>query len=125
MSTNPLLDELLGPLHMHFRVARGAYRDYLAHGKSFLFASSLRRTNLSARALLLGKGYLLPPDLQEDAAALIAHYDVWLTLWEDLADRLKPAPGEAFVFENSFTYPKEAELRLEELHRKLAEELAA
>ena len=115
-----LLTELLGPLHMHFRCARDAYRDYLDNGRSFLFASSLRRINASARSLLVAKGYLLPEPLQAEAAALVRHYDVWLTLWDEVARRTRPGPGDAFVFENAVTYPKQAEEALEGLYRQLS-----
>ena len=115
-----LIPALLGPLHMHFLVARAGYRDYLENGKSFLFASSLRRTNASARALLVQKGYLLPESNQSDAAALIRHYDVWLTLWDDLAQRNSPRLDDPFVFQNSVIYPKDAELALEGLYRQLS-----
>lgn len=111
-----LVDELLGPLHLHFRSARVAYRDYLAHGNSFLWANSLRRINGAARSLLLAKGHLLPDPLQEEAVALVRHYDIWLTLWDDLQRRTAPELDEPLVFENSVTYPKEAEDRLERLY---------
>jgi len=114
-----LLNELLGPLHMRFLAAKAAYADYLANGKSFLYASSLRRLNLSARQLLLDKGHLLPESLQADAVALIGHYDVWLTLWEAHAERTAPRSEDEFVFENSHTYPKAAEAALQSLYRQL------
>jgi hypothetical protein len=114
-----LLDELLGPLHMHFLSARAAYSDYLENGRIFLFASSLRRINEGARSLLMAKAWLLPDDLQPDAVALIRHYDVWMTLWDELNARLAPAPGDEFVFENAVTYPREAEQRLEALYEGL------
>ncbi|HEX8064586.1 MAG TPA: hypothetical protein VF535_15395 [Allosphingosinicella sp.] len=114
-----LLDDLLGPLHMHFLVAAQAYADYLAAGKSFLFASSLRRTNASARDLLLAHGWRLPEARQADAATLLRHYDAWLTLWDGLAARLAPNPGDPFVFANEINFPKAAQARLEALYRDL------
>jgi hypothetical protein len=121
--TDPsLLDDLLGPLHMHFRVAASAYADYLAGGKSFLFASSLRRTNAGVRELLLGQGWRLPEDLQADSAALVRHYDVWMTLWDDLAERLRPAMEDPFVFANAVTFPKASKERLEALYERLRSE---
>jgi hypothetical protein len=117
-----LLDDLLGPLHMHFRVAASAYADYLAGGKSFLFASSLRRTNTGVRELLLGRGWLLPEDLQGDAAELLRHYDIWLTLWDDFARSLRPAMEDPFVFANSVNFPKASQERLEALYRRLRAE---
>lgn len=118
-----LLHNLLGPLSMHFLAARGAYEDYLADGKSFLFACSLRRRNLSARALLLEHGFLLPEEHKGDAVALIRHWDVWLTLWEDLERRTSPRPQDPFAFDNAVTYPVDAQARLEALHARLAGEL--
>ena len=118
-SSPPLLDELLGPLHMHFASARAAYRAYLDEGRTFLHASSLRRINLGARALLTGKGWLLPDAMQVHARALIEHYDIWLTLWEAHAERARPALADPFAFENSFTYPRDAEQALESLYQEL------
>ncbi len=115
----PLLHDLLGPLHMHFLCARAAYADYMASGKSFLFAQSLRRTNGSARELLIHKGYLLPEPLQQHAVALIRHYDAWITLWDELAARAQPQPHDPFVFQNEVTYPKDAELALERHYEEL------
>lgn len=119
MTAQPLVVELLGPLHMHFRSAGAAYRDYLAEGRSFLWANSLYRLNSAARLLLLAKGYLLPDDLKADATALIRHYDAWLTLWEDLAERSRPALDDAFVFESRISYPRDAEDRLRQLYDAL------
>ena len=115
-----LLHDLLGPLHMHFLAARTAYLAYLDNGRGFVFAQSLRRTNGAARELLARRGYLLPAELQADAAALIAHYDVWTALWIDHRRRTMPGPNDPFVFENSFTYPREAEQRIEALYAQLA-----
>ena len=118
--TDPgLLDDLLGPLHMHFLAAAAAYADYLAAGKTFLFAASLRRINGSARELLLRGGWRLPDPGQADAVALIRHYDAWMTLWDQQAARLRPEPGDPFAFANDVTYPREAEARLEALYRRL------
>ena len=114
-----LLDELLGPLHMHFLAAHAAYGDYLSGGKTFLHASVLRRINLAARALLLSKGWLLPESLQQDALALVRHWDVWLTLWEDLERREQPRAEDPFVFQNDVTYPRGAQEQLELLYVRL------
>ena len=116
----PLIDELLGPLHMHFLCARAAYADYLAAGRTFLFARSLRRINGSARNLLMAKGHLLPAELQADAAALIGHYDVWTTLWMEHRRLTRPKLDDVFAFANAHTYPKDSEARLEALYRSLA-----
>jgi len=114
-----LRDRLLGPLRMHFLAAARAYEDYLENGRSYLFACSLRRTNVSARQLLLTCGHLLPPEHSGDAIALVRHYDVWLTLWDDHSAALKPSMAEPFVFDNSVTFPKQAQQRLMDLYQQL------
>jgi hypothetical protein len=119
MTDKALLHELLSPLHSHFLGARAAYQAYLDEGRAYRHAGSLKRINLSARALLLGKSSLLPTDVRACATALIGHYDVWLALWDELAERTRPAPGDRFVFENKVTYPREAEERLERLYEEL------
>jgi hypothetical protein len=121
VTAGALLDELLGPLHMHFRCARAAYQDYHARGRTFLWANSLKRINGAARAVLLAKGYLLPAALQDDAAALVRHYDVWLTRWDDFAARTSPALNDPFDFENDVPFPRDAEERLERLYDTLRE----
>lgn len=116
-----LLDALLVPLHRYFRDARTVYRHYLDDGRRFRHASELKRINLAARRLLLDKGDLLPPDHRQCAAALIGHYDAWLGLWDAHAERTRPAPDDAFAFDNAATWPREAEQRLERLHEELRE----
>lgn len=100
---------------MHFLAADQAYADYMANGKSFLFAGSLRRINESARQLLLAHGYLLSADDQRHAIALLRHYDVWLTLWDELAEQMRPAPDDPFVFDNPVSFPARAKEALIEL----------
>ena len=115
-----LLHNLLGPLHLHFATADRAYRDYQESGKSFLFACSLRRINASARALLLAHGYLLAEPLQADVLALVRHYDVWLTLWDDLERRSKPSFDDPFVFANRINFPIKSKERLEAVYREFS-----
>jgi hypothetical protein len=114
-----LRDRLLGPLHTHFLSAARAYGDYMENGKSFLFACSLRRTNASARQLLLDHGHFLPDELQPHAIALLRHYDVWLTLWDEAAATEKPSMEQAFVFENPVRFPREAQHALTAFYEQL------
>jgi hypothetical protein len=111
-SENRLVNELLGPLQMHFLAAEQAYADYLAHSQNFLFASSLKRINSAVRQLLLDRGHLLPEGHRGDALALIRHYDVWLTLWDDHHRRTRPRVDEPFIFQNDVAFPKSAQSKL-------------
>ncbi len=115
-----LRDRLLGPLRMHFLAAGQAYQDYLQDGRSYLFACSLRRINAAARQLLLTWGHLLGPEHSTDAIALVRHYDVWLTLWDEHSARLMPAMADPFVFENAVNFPRSAQERLMDLYQRLS-----
>lgn len=119
MKDNALLDGLLSPLHEHFLAARTAYRAYLDDGRTFRQACELKRINLAARALLVDKAEMLPPEHQASAAALIRHYDAWLSLWDAHAERIRPEPGDVFAFANAATYPREAEQELERWYERL------
>lgn len=119
MLSGKLLDELVGPLYIHFRASWSAYQDYIANGKTFLWASSLKRINAGALSLLRTKAYLLPEQSLDDALALIRHYDAWLTSWNDFADRMAPALSDPFVFANDVRYPREAEANLIRLYESI------
>ncbi|MEO5774307.1 MAG: hypothetical protein ABIQ32_09355 [Sphingomicrobium sp.] len=111
-SKDELRMKLLDPLRRHFTAADAAYRDYLANGRTFRSASRLRECNSAARQLLADFGALLPPQYHADAAALKDHYDVWIKLWDEHASATRPLPEDPFVFENSVTFPKDAQERL-------------
>lgn len=107
-----IVDELLGPLSIHFEAADLAYNDYLDSGGSFLFACSLRRINASARGILLAKAYLLGGEMRSYAVELIRHYDVWITLWDEHAATNKHAFSDRFAFESALPFPHDAKQSL-------------
>lgn len=114
-----LCRHLLRPLNDGFAAAAEAYADYLQNGKSFRAACMLRRINGTARELLAEHGGLLPAELQGHAAALMHHYDVWSALWDELAEANKPAPEDAFVFENAVRFPKESQQAFRDACKRL------
>jgi hypothetical protein len=108
-----IVSELLGPLSMHFRRGEAAYQNFHADGRQFLFAKILRDNNREIRNLILAKGYLLPLQQQQNAIDLVAHLDIWLELWEQLAATKTYKPEDKFGFE-SCKYPQEAATSLKE-----------
>jgi hypothetical protein len=108
-----LNSELLGLLSMHFKRGEAAYQNFHADGRQFLFAKILRDNNREIRNLILTKGYLLPLEQQQNAIDLVAHLDVWLELWEQLAATKVHRPEDKFSFE-SCKYPQEAATALKE-----------
>jgi hypothetical protein len=110
-----LVSEILGPLNMHFKRGEAAYQNFHLDGRQFLFASILRDNNRAIRQLILTKGHLLPIEQQQHAIDLVAHLDIWLALWEDLAASKVHRPEDKFSFE-SCKYPKESVVALKEFY---------
>jgi hypothetical protein len=108
-----LISEILGPLSMHFKRGEAAYQNFHVDGRQFLFANILRDNNREIRSLILSKGYLLPLEQQQNAIDLVAHLDIWLALWEDLAATKIHRPDDKFSFE-SCKYPQAAATALKE-----------
>ena len=100
----PAVDSLR-PLALRLALANRAYQNYLANGRTFLFASILRDHNWAARQIALEYGHLLPADLLPEVVLLIEHLDVWLLRWEELRAELSPGNDQEFVFQNAFTFP--------------------
>lgn len=115
--------ELTGQLYMNLKRSAAAYKEYLLGGKSFLFAVILRQYNEKIRELILEKGWLLPSGLQEDALALVSHYDIWMQKWDELKKTLNLAPDDEFAFPNTATFPKEAARNIEETYERLKQQI--
>lgn len=96
--------------------ASRAYRQYMASGKKFLFASILYATNDDIRRSLMHNIQVLPADKRSAAMELIYHIDVWQRLWEEERVRRQPDNDDVFAFENDVTFPTEQVERL--LRRK-------
>ncbi len=108
-----IVSELLGSLSMHFRRGEAAYQNLHTDGRQFLFAKILRDNNREIRSLILAKGHLLPVVQQQNAIDLVAHLDIWLELWEQLAATKIHKPEDKFSFE-SCKYPQAAATALKE-----------
>ena len=108
-----VVSELLGPLSMHFKRGEAADRNFHTDSRQYLFAKILRDNNREIRSLILAKGYLLPLEQQQNAIELVAHLDVWLELWEQLAATKIHHAEDRFGFE-SCKYPQQAAAALKE-----------
>lgn len=98
---------------MHFQRGEAAYQNFHIDGRQYLFAKILRDNNREIRSLILAKGYLLQPEQQHNAIELVAHLDVWLELWEQLAATKVHKAEDKFSFE-SCKYPQQAASALKE-----------
>ena len=76
----------------------------------------IREGNLAIRDLLLTKGYLIPPELLNDAGMLVEHYDRWLEEFEKKRSSEEPDLDSAFVFvgPQGFRFPSESEAKFKD-----------
>jgi hypothetical protein len=110
------VSELLGPIYLQFARTLRAFKRW--EGKNpYLEASVIRSGNLAIRDLLLEKPNLIPPELRDDASALVVHYDVWLEefdRWRGDATAAAGAgdePAQVFAGPQGFGFPRQAEAK--------------
>jgi hypothetical protein len=116
METDIYFDQrfkFLGELFLHLKKAEFAYKLYLANNNQFLFAKILKGSNDSILNLLTNHAYCLTPALIDESLKLIMHLSIWREKWEELEKKLQPDLETEFVFQNNFTFPREAAQKLE------------
>lgn len=91
----------------------------MSHGKKFSQSENIKTCNESARKLLVRHGAILPDELQNDAQALIEHYDSWISNWKSLQQVQKPNPEDQFIFKTNISFPKNSEMKIMEHYEML------
>ena len=117
---------LLFPLYFFLQLARKAYTRYSAN-KIYLHAATLRLSNRKVYRLLVSKAAYIPAGLQDDTLELLHHYDTWFTQFRDHKKKLKPSPGEEFIFrhlDEQSAFPRAAEERIMKYYEMQKQELA-
>lgn len=112
MNNNELIS-LLRSVVSHWQQSAKAYAEYMANGKKFRYAEMLKLYNTAVLNLLTNNISIIPEGHKEDAAALMEHYTIWSAKWDDLRNKMNPAPEDEFVFENDHRFPKAAAQNLE------------
>jgi hypothetical protein len=118
------LAELLGPLQMQFERSARAFHRW-DKKNLYLEGKVVRDSNQTILALLLTKGHLIPPNLMNDAAQLVEHYDAWLEAYERIRGETSVGTQPDFVFvgPQGYQFPKEAEKHFKAEFQKLQGEL--
>lgn len=104
---------LLQSIVLHWQQSAKTYEEYMESGKKFRYAEMLKLHNTAVKNLLTNNITMIPEDLKKDAGAIIEHYTIWSAKWDDLKNKLNPAPDDEFVFENDHRFPKNAAQKLE------------
>jgi hypothetical protein len=97
----------------------------MGNGKKFRYAKLLKVHNTSVMNLLTDNRDVVPGEFKEDVEAIIEHYTIWSAKWDDLKNKLDPAPDDEFVFENAHRFPKAAAQKLEAAFNNTAGSTAA
>jgi hypothetical protein len=105
--------EFLGQVVINIKRAEIAYANYMMDGKKFIYAKILKNCNEKINELLIENSYMLSQHLIDDCLKLICHFDIWTEKWNNLEKTLKPALEDEFIFENKFTFPKDAAKNIE------------
>ena len=88
------------------------YGSYMKSGKLFLYAKALRDCNEEIRTCVSVNAHLLPRSYRVDALALINHLNVWIALWDEAFERVRPEPWCVFYFDNHVNFPQKEVARL-------------
>jgi len=117
------LISFLDELSIEFQRSKITYKEYINNGNKFVHARILKESNTNIRNKLLKNNFLLSDELQEDALALINHYDIWIKKWSDLyIKNTNLKLDDIFIFQNQHTFPKQSELKLLNEFRKIKKE---
>jgi len=118
------VSDLLGPINMQFDRTERAFKRWGSQNL-YLEAKVVKVGNETIRDLLLSKGYLIPPELLDDAGKLIEHYDVWLEKFEEQRSSENPNIETKFVFvgPEGFPFPTNSEGKFRSKFREYWNEL--
>jgi hypothetical protein len=104
--------ELLGQVYLHLNRTRFATTAYfkMTVYNAFFEDEVIYNSNLKVRNMLLENGHYLPPELLEDAAELLAHYDLWLAKYNAVRKEAKDfTTVHIFVGPDGSPFPSKAE----------------
>jgi len=118
------VSEFLGPVNMQLDRTGRAFGRW-KEKNLYIEMKVIKVGNEIIRDLLLTKGHLIPPELLEDAAKLIEHYDVWLEKFEKQRLSSEPDLESPFVFvgPDGYPFPDRSEARFREKFREYWQDL--
>ncbi len=111
----------MGKIYFHLYRTRKALSRYnnVTQTNKFIETEVFKDSNTIIRNLILNEGYLIHPDLTDEANSLIQHYDDWLEKLHSM--RVENNTNDKQVFNHSF--PHSAEKMFKKYYLKLWNEL--
>jgi hypothetical protein len=104
---------LLQSVVLHWHQSANAYAEYMRNGKKFRYAEMLKVHNTSVKNLLTDNSNVIPGEFKKEVEVIVEHYTIWSAKWDELKNKLDPAPDDEFVFANDHRFPKVAAQKLE------------
>jgi len=112
------LSEVLGPVYLLFERTSLALSRQTPNNQ-YIEREIYVKTNAAIRDILLSKAHLIPPDLLEDAAKLIDHYDHWIETFIQKRDVEKST--ESFIY--TYDFPSGSDKKFKDTFHRYRDEL--
>ena len=119
------LVDVLGYFNTLLQRGNLTYFQYMAEGKTFLYAEILRDNNMLMRELLLEHCHRLPAELRDMALEVINHIDVWNLQFLAMTKLKAFNLNDPFIFEGKYKYPTDAVNAIMAYHAELASDSAS
>ena len=124
LNNRRLVAELLLPLKIHMDRTGRLFRQWKVKAPAKPneeIEDAIRDSNLAAKVALSDNWHLIPPELTDDAKALIDHFDAWLEEYEAVRPGGKrlPKPTYVFVGPKGVPFPTQSEKRFRELYKSI------
>jgi hypothetical protein len=119
MNKNDKKIKFLGRLYINFKRSEISYQNYMNNNKKYIFARIIKSCNEESVNILMNNSSLLSNELISDSIKLISYFDIWIEKWNDLENINRPNLDDEFIFENTFTFPRDAAKRLEKEYLEL------
>ncbi len=119
--------QTLGELYYHLHRTKLGFLRYKKNDSinQFLEDEVLYVSNKRIRDLILENGYFIPPELTEDATALVEHYDVWLEKYHKMRVLENSEDLYIIVGPDGYRFPMDAEKKFKIRFLELWKELYA
>jgi len=95
-------------LKVYLNYTKKIHTEYMNHGKKFVYAKILHRTNKKIRKLIEKNLFFLSIQKQKLALDLLFHIEVWETIWTLEYDKQSPDWNDSFTFESENKFPRES-----------------
>ena len=110
ISQNDSVKQCVKHLHFLMELSNAAFSKYLVN-KFYLHALCIKKSNEAIYKYIIENAHVWPQKIETEMIALLNHYDIWFTQFEDFKNKKEYSLNEPFVFyhlDEQSSYPKNA-----------------